>query len=90
MIFKSTPETAKYLTSTPDTDPPFKAPYIVLLHHSHVTDQRPTGEGGLSNFPTGSRGATSFLCEQEGGVTFSIPNKFHPAPCHVNNEHSLI
>ena len=31
VIFKSTPETVKYLTSTLDTDPPFKGPTINIL-----------------------------------------------------------
>ncbi len=31
VIFKSTPETVKYLTSTLDTDPPFKGPINVIV-----------------------------------------------------------
>ena len=72
--------------------PPDPLISVALLHHSNVPDQRLTGGAGLSNFPTGSRGATSFSHEQEGGgrVTFLAANKFHPAPCHVNKERSLI
>ncbi len=30
------------------------------------------------------------MSKRGGRVTFPVADKFHPAPCHVNNERSLI
>ncbi len=48
VIFKSTPETVKYMTSTLDTDPPFKGPTIGSKESRLIRELSFfTGRGGL-------------------------------------------
>ena len=62
------------------------------IEGGHITFFFSGRGGGLCNFFIPKRGGScNFLREQEGGrVTFSVTDKFHPAPCHVNNERSLM